>query len=102
MIRCLKLRPFEKNTLKGFVDFELTETGLVLHDCAWHRHSGGKEWIALPARSYTDAAGNAAWTPVIGFAPDATREEFQEQAIAAVHAVATHKSPASNLFSLMD
>jgi hypothetical protein len=36
MIRCIHFRPYEKNTLKGFVDLELTRVGLVLHDCTWH------------------------------------------------------------------
>jgi hypothetical protein len=34
MIRCIKLRAYRKNTLRGFVDLELTRVGLVIHDCA--------------------------------------------------------------------
>ena len=47
MIRCIHFRPYEKNTLKGFVDLELTRVGLVLHDCTWHRHENGKEWVGF-------------------------------------------------------
>lgn len=42
MIRCIKLRQYQ-NTLRGFVDLELSRVGLVLHDCTWHRHPDGKD-----------------------------------------------------------
>src|SRR5262249_21368912 len=62
MIRCTHFRPYEKNTLRGFVDLELTRVGLVLRDCAWHEKNG-KQWVAFPARSYTDKDGGTQWQP---------------------------------------
>ena len=50
MIRCLKLRRYEKNTLKGFVDLELTRVGIIIRDCTWHQHADGKEWVGFPAK----------------------------------------------------
>jgi hypothetical protein len=50
-IRCTKFRPFAKNTLRGFVDLELTRVGLILRGCTWHSKAG-KEWIGFPAESY--------------------------------------------------
>jgi hypothetical protein len=87
-IRCVKFRAYEKNTLKGFADLELTNTGLVIHDCTWHEKDG-KEWVGFPARSYTDQDGNTQWQALIEFAKDAreAREQFRKQALAAIHAV---------------
>jgi len=70
MIRCIRFRPFEKNTLRGFADLELTRIGLVLRDCTWHEKNG-KEWVGFPARSYQDKDGNAQWQALIEFAEGA-------------------------------
>jgi hypothetical protein len=97
MIRCVRIRPYEKNTLRGFVDLELTRVGLVLRDCTWHRHENGKEWVGFPARPYEDKNGNTAWQPLIEFAEGATeaRKQFQAQALEAIHAVATEQEEVS-------
>jgi hypothetical protein len=96
MIRCLRFRPYQKNTLKGFADLELTRVGLVLRDCTPHEKNG-KEWISFQARSYETKDGNTAWQPVVEFAEAATaaRQQFQQQAIEAIHAaVAESQEPA--------
>src|SRR5262245_16301155 len=87
MIRCVKFRAYQKNTLRGFVDLELVRTGLVLHDCTWHEKDG-KEWVGFPARSYTDKNGEAKWQPIVDFAEGAreAREQFRKQALDAIHA----------------
>jgi hypothetical protein len=97
MIRCLRFRRFERNTLKGFVDLELTNVRLVIHDCTWHEKAG-KEWVGFPARSYQDKNGDTAWSPLVEFVSGAkeARAQFQQQAIAAVHAAAAkQREPAS-------
>jgi hypothetical protein len=83
MIRCIKLRHYQKNTLRAFVDLELPHAGLVLHDCTLHEHSG-KKWISFPARYYENDDGNSCWTPVVQFSAGADRGEFQRQALAAI------------------
>jgi hypothetical protein len=89
MIRCIKFRPYQKNTLRGFVDLELTRVGLVLRDCTWHIKDG-KEWVGFPARAYETKNGETAWQPLIEFAEGAkeAREQFRRQAIEAIHAAA--------------
>ena len=86
MIRCIKLHRYEKNTLKAFVDFELSRVGLVLRDCTWHEKNG-EEWVSFPARSSEGDVGATRWQPLIEFAASAKqpREQFQRQAIAAIH-----------------
>ena len=89
MIRCIKFRPYQRNTLQGFCDFELTRVGLVLKDCTLHEKNG-HHWIAFPARRYEGQDGRTLWSPAVEFAEGATaaREQFQQQAVAAVLAVA--------------
>jgi hypothetical protein len=88
MIRVVGLRPDSKNTLRAFVDLELTRVGLVLCDCAWHS-KGDREWASFPARSYQGDDGATRWSPMVEFAKDAreARRQFQEQALAAIHTV---------------
>jgi hypothetical protein len=89
LIRCVRFRAYEKNTLRGFADLELTRVGLVLRDCVWHEKSG-KEWVSFAARSYQDKDGNTAWQPLVEFMPGEkeARAQFQQQALEAIHAVA--------------
>jgi hypothetical protein len=86
MIRCIKVRRYEKNTLRGFVDLELLCVGLVLRDCTWHEKNG-EEWISFPSRSYEGDDGATRWQPLIEFAAGTrqARAQFQRQAIAAIH-----------------
>jgi hypothetical protein len=88
MIRCIKFRPYQKNTLQGFADLHFVRTGIVIKDCCLHQ-KGDKRWIAFPARPY-DKDGKTQWAAMVEFAEDATaaRELFQQQAVAAVLAVA--------------
>jgi hypothetical protein len=90
MIRCVKFKSYDKNTLKGFADLELTRVGLVIRDCCWHRHEGGREWVSFPARPYEDKSGKTTWSPLVEFVEGnrEAREQFQRQALAAIHAVA--------------
>jgi hypothetical protein len=97
MIRCIRFRSYEKNTLRGFVDLELPRVGLILRDCTWHAKDG-REWVGFPARSYQDKEGNTAWSPLVEFAAGAkeARAQFQQQAIEAIHAAAAkQREPAS-------
>jgi hypothetical protein len=94
VIRCIKFRAYEKNTLKGFADLELTRVGLVLHDCTWHRHVDGKEWVGFPARSYQDKDGKTQWQALIEFAESAreAREQFRQHALEAIHQAAEEQT----------
>jgi hypothetical protein len=101
MIRCIRFRPYEKNTLKGFCDLELTRVGLVLRDCCWHQHADGKEWVSFPARSYTDKNGNTQWQALVEFTEGAreAREQFRKQALDAIHQAAAEQAHAGRTAS---
>jgi hypothetical protein len=64
MIRCIRFRAFEKNTLKGFAGLELTRVGLIIRDCTLHEKNR-KEWVGFPARSYEAKTGETAWQPLV-------------------------------------
>src|SRR5262245_17001639 len=93
MIRCIKFRAFQKNTLKAFVDLELSRVGIVIRDCTWHEKNG-KEWVGFPARSYTDKDGNPQWQALVEFAAGAKeeREQFQARALEAIRDVVAEQS----------
>ena len=92
MIRATDWRPLERNTLRGFVTLELP-SGLILHECTYHRAVSGAEWIGLPGRPQLDrdgkqrkdsVSGKALYTPIIELKGKAERERFQAAALAAV------------------
>jgi len=89
MIRCIKFKPYVKNTLKGFADLELTRVGITIKDCTLHEKNG-REWVGFPARAYKDKDGHSQWSPVVEFAASAgsARDAFQEQAVEAIHKAA--------------
>jgi hypothetical protein len=84
MIRCLRLRPHRKNTLRAFVDLGLTGVGLVLRGCAWHVHPNGQEWIAFPAKQYATGTGGED-------AEFLSRDKNWNEALDAIHAAETDK-----------
>jgi hypothetical protein len=95
MIRCIRLRRCEKKGLRGFVDLELSRTGLVLRDCCLHEKIG-QRWITLPACPYAGSDGTLRRQPIVEFSASANREQFQRQAIAAIDVfIAQNPEPAS-------
>jgi hypothetical protein len=93
MIRCIRYRAFEGNTLRGFVDLEPTRIGLVLR--LQLHEKNGRERVAFPVRSYEGRDGSKQWRPLTEFADGASaaRKAFQEQALAALHTVAQESVP---------
>jgi hypothetical protein len=82
--------------LRGFADLEPTRVSLVLRDCTLHEKNG-KEWVGFPARSFQGEDGTTRWAPLVEFVAGATaaRQQFQQQAIEAIHAaVAESQEPA--------
>jgi hypothetical protein len=90
MIRCLNFRPYRKNTLHAYVDLELAHVGIVLRGCAWHQPPDGDEWVGLSSRPYQTKGGNTRWQVVVEFTESAkaAAEQFQREALAAIHAAA--------------
>jgi hypothetical protein len=79
----LNFKAFQKNTLQGFVDLEITEVGLTIHGVCLHLKEG-KRWVSLPAKPWTDQDGNQKWQPVLEFTDSDARAAFQAAAIKAI------------------
>jgi hypothetical protein len=74
-------RPHEKNTLRGFVDLELTNIGLTIMECT-HHVKNGRGWVGYPSRPYETERGSF-WQPLISFKKD-SGEKFQAAALKAI------------------
>jgi hypothetical protein len=87
--RAFNFKPLRKRSLRGFFDLELP-SGLILRGCGWHSDEKGNDWVSLPSRPYTALDGSTKYTNVVDFADDASeaRKRFQQQALAAIRAVA--------------
>jgi hypothetical protein len=74
-------RPYQKNTLVGFLSIELT-TGLILHGCTLHEKNDSR-WIGMPAKQF-QKDGRTTWAPQVDFVSKEAREKSQAAALAAV------------------
>lgn len=63
-IEITAVKPFEKKTLRAFVDFELTDIGLIIRGATLHQKEDGSRWISLPSREYTKD-GERTWSPIL-------------------------------------
>ena len=77
-----EFKKYEKNTLKAFVDIELLDLCLVIKGCTVHQKEGNA-WIGFPERSYK-ADGETKWTNILEFSNKEKKEEFRDQAVAAI------------------
>lgn len=75
-------RPFEKNTLKGFVSI-LLPSGMRINDVTLHERDG-KRWIGMPAQRYTALDGSTKFSPIVEFESDKARFRFQSLALKAL------------------
>src|SRR5258705_10780759 len=102
MIEASDFREVVRNTLLGFVTLTLSPSGIVLHECTFHRHPDGKEWVGLPARPQIDTDGRVRKDPITGknlyaavieIKRKPERERFQTAAVAAVKALIGEGAP---------
>lgn len=93
MMRASDWRPLERNTLRGFLTLELP-SGLILHECTYHRTVTGAEWIGLPGRPQLDRegkqrkdpdTGKSLYVSIVELRGKEQRDRFQAAALAAVH-----------------
>ena len=89
--RAEDFRPYQKNTLLGFVTLVLPDAGVKIKECTWHSKNG-KEWISFPSRSYIDRVGEKKWQPLVEFSETGEgweqRNKFCDAAVAAVRRLA--------------
>jgi hypothetical protein len=77
-------KPCPKRSLVGFFSIELP-SGLVLHECSYHRKTADDRWVGLAARKY-EKNGEVGYAPLVEFSSRESKRKFQEQAMAALDA----------------
>jgi hypothetical protein len=82
------LKIIGKGTLKATVDLTISRWRLVRCG-ALGCEKAGREWIAFPAREWTDRTGARKFANVIEFSDRETADRFRGAALAAVHALAS-------------
>jgi hypothetical protein len=81
-VRISDWKPFEKNTLKGFLTVTVLPSGISIRDCTYHEKENGR-WISFPGRQY-EKNGIMTWTNFIEFESGAAKRAFQDAALEAL------------------
>jgi len=88
-MKILSFKPYEKNTLKGFLEVE-TPQGYIIKNLTWHQKEDGdktSEWLGLPAREYEKEDGSKGWANLLDFA---TRNLYWDFCNAVLKALKEH------------
>jgi DNA-binding cell septation regulator SpoVG len=90
MISCIKFRPFERGSIRGFADLALDNNGLVLHGVTV-METDGRRWISLPSKLAVDKDKNPitkdskrVFNPIVSIPDRAMLELFSNSAINAI------------------
>lgn len=81
-MRISRFQPYERNTLKGFIEAEFS-SGMLLKNLTWHQ-KGDKEWIGLPAREYKKEDGTKGYANVVDFVDKTTYWKFVNKVLDAL------------------
>jgi len=82
-ISCHDFKPFQRNTLRGFVSIRIAELRLDIKDIAIHA-KGDSRWAALPAKPMVDKNGKIQYSNIFEFTDRGTRNAFSNAVVAAV------------------
>jgi hypothetical protein len=74
------IKPFSKNTLRGFFDLELADTGVILRGCTLHERDG-KKWLGWLGRPYTKEDGSQSWSNIVDFRDNKTKYLLQDEVL---------------------
>lgn len=83
-IEIVEFRPFQKNTLQGFLTVR-TPSGWEFKDITVHQ-KGSQRWLGMPAKQFKKEDGTTAWVPLIRMADKDRWESFQKATLAALDA----------------
>lgn len=83
MIKCTKFKPYEKGSLLGFLDLEITNWGIEIKGCTLHMKNG-KRWINTPSQEFKNEAGETKYSPIVRFINPQQYNNFSEEAKKAV------------------
>jgi len=66
MIEIINYKPYQKNTLQGFLDLRMTQIGLEIRGICVHEKNGSR-WLQLPSKPYTKEDGSQGWQYILEF-----------------------------------
>ena len=78
-MQLLKFHPYEKNTLKGFIDVKLSN-GIILKGFAYHVN-GKSSWVNPPSKKYADDNGKEQYDRIIDFESKDVYRNFSKQVV---------------------
>jgi hypothetical protein len=81
LVRIETVKPYAKKTLRAFVDFELTEIGLLIRGATFHQKDRAR-WISLPAREW-QKGGERGWAPILECPDKYAKYRLQDSVLAA-------------------
>jgi hypothetical protein len=89
-IICKKFSSFERNTLLGFAEINITDLGMTMRDVAIHTKNGST-WASPPSKPQIkdgavvkDDAGKIQYLAIIEFGSREARDKFSAAVISAV------------------
>jgi hypothetical protein len=81
-VKILEYRPFEKNTLRGFLTVQTPE-GWIIRDICIHGRDQSR-WLALPAKPIKKEDGSTLWVAIIKQGDRAKWNLFESETFAAL------------------
>ena len=78
-----EFRPFQKNSLQGFITILLSGNGLEIRDCSLHEKNG-RRWINLPAKPFKKSDNTTGWINIVSFPDKDIYYRFQQEALSAL------------------
>jgi hypothetical protein len=79
------LKRIDKNGVRASFTCYFPAIDAHVRDCLWSEKPGGREWVSLPSRSWTNNDGETRHTRIVAFGSFKSDRDFQAAALAAVH-----------------
>jgi hypothetical protein len=89
-------RPYERNTLKGFLTVLLQPSGLEIRDLTVHQ-KGDRRWVNMPSRPYQNSEGKTSYSFIILFPDKERSQRFQDVALKALDEYLPKPKPAEQM-----
>ncbi len=75
-------KPFHKNTLVGFFSATMPD-GVIIHNLTLHEKNGSR-WIGMPAREWTNDAGEKQFARLVEFTSREIADTFRDAVLEAL------------------
>lgn len=83
MIEIIKFKEVNRNTLKGYVDIFLPNSGLEIYGCTYHV-KGNNQWVNMPQKEITLSDGSKKYFSITRFREANHRDAFSRAVLQAL------------------